>query len=660
MNLKKLFLPILALAALTGCKDEPVVVEAPVITFNQTEWEVENAGGQIAVGYSIANPVEGASIEVTTEATWIENFDTTVEGVIMFSVLENEVEEPREAVVSVAYTNLETPATFVVKQVAADPAPFLFENFQTGLRSYGADIYPLDQESPYIIFASTANYIEIMDLQTDEALFADDMDYFNSLAEYYGMTLLDLLPEIVYYGDQVGYYADQGVVPGARYVIYAYHVNLADATLASKIVRVPFTTERPEQIEADFEMYASVNGAFVLWDIQPQGYDGYYFCDVVSIEDFHNAFGENGNLEEYICEYTNELMAGYVDQGNAILDIQRALCLQGDMSFAVTSLKPEKEYAFFAIAIDEETCYAASAPTFEVIETEAVEPSDMVVDIEINGLTARTATIQYIPSTAQEPFAANCLPKEQFDSLGETDEEKLNAMKQMFAFTTVMGVQNYEFTTFNPETEYVAFAFGYNGGMLTTPIFTETFTTPSATEARVVLQLTNFDYYDCAAVAALDSRFAGFGGYTGSVFFPVDVSVEPASNRCYFQMFPLQGKEDFTNEEWISELLYAGVQNDFSRSSLFSYDTPYIFVGFACDENGTYGPLYKKEFLFTRDGVSDPQGYIDWFNNSSAPVRPAPLAAPVVIEANDWKFMTMRGSEHPEAITGKKKSILAF
>ena len=93
MNLKKLFLPILALAALTGCKDEPVVVEAPVITFNQTEWEVENAGGQIAVGYSIANPVEGASIEVTTEATWIENFDTTVEGVIMFSVLENEVEE---------------------------------------------------------------------------------------------------------------------------------------------------------------------------------------------------------------------------------------------------------------------------------------------------------------------------------------------------------------------------------------------------------------------------------------------------------------------------------------------------------------------------------------------------------------------------------------
>lgn len=659
MNLKKLFLPILALAALTGCKDEPVVVEAPVITFNQTEWEVENAGGQIAVGYSIANPVEGASIEVTTEATWIENFDTTVDGVIMFSVLANEVEEPREAVVSVAYTNLETPANFVVKQVAADPAPFVFENFQTGLRSYGADIYPLDQESPYIIFASTANYIEIMDLQTDEALFADDMDYFNYVAEYYGMSLTDMLAEIVYYGDQVGYYADQGVVPGARYVIYAYHVNLADATLASKIVRVPFTTERPEQIEADFEMYASVNGAFVLWDIQPQGYDGYYFCDVVNIEDFQNAFGENGNLEEYICEYTNELMAGYIDQGNAIRDIQQALCLQGDMSFAVTSLKPQKEYAFFALAIDTETCYAASAPTYQVIETEEVVASGMQVDIEIPDFTARTATIRYTPSMAQEPFAANCLPKEQFDSLGETDEEKLSVMTSMYAFSTVMGVQTYEFTNLNPETEYVAFAFGYNGGLLTTPIFTETFTTPSADQARVVLQLTNFDYYDVAAVVALDSRFAGFASFTTMVFFPIDVSVEPASDRCYFQMFSLQGKEEFTDDQWIAELLYVGVQNDFSRSSLFEYDIPYIFVGFACDQNGTYGPLYKKEFTFTRDGVSDPQGFLDWFNNS-APPRPAPLAAPIQTEKNDWKFMTMRGAEHPESITNKKKSILAF
>lgn len=659
MNLKKFFMPIMVLAVLTGCKDEPVAVDPPMITFNQTEWTVENAGGQLAVGYSIANPVEGASIEVTTEATWIANIDTTIEGVIMFDVLENEVEEAREALVSVAYATMETPATFVVKQAAADPAPFVFENFQTGLRSYGADIYPVDKEAPYIIFASTANYIEIQDLQSDEALFADDMDYFRYVAEYYGMELTEMLAEIVYYGDQVGYYADQGVVPGARYVIYAYHVNLEDATLASKIVRVPFTTERPAQIEADFEMYASVNGAFVLWDIQPQGYEGRYFCDVVSIEDFHNAFGENGDLEEYICEYTNELMAAYIDQGNAIRDIQVALCLQGDMSFAVTSLKPEKEYAFFAIAIDEETCFAASKPTYQVIETEKVEASDMQFDIEISNISARAATISYIPSTAQDPFAANCLPKEQFDSFGETDEEKLSVMTAMYAFNTVMGGQTYEFTNLTPETEYVAFAFGYNGGLLTTPIFTETFTTPSAEQARVVLQLTNFDYYDVPSVAALDSRFAGFAAYTNMVFFPIDVSVEPASDQCYFQMFALQGKESFTDDQWIAELLYAGVQNDFSRSSLFSYDTPYIFVGFACDQNGTYGPLYKKEFTFTRDGVSDPQGYVDWFNNS-APPRPAPLAAPILIENNDWNFMMMRGSEHPESITNKKKSILAF
>ncbi|MBR5249226.1 MAG: BACON domain-containing protein [Bacteroidales bacterium] len=596
-------------------KKQPEPQQDPTISFNITDLTASKDGETMSVGYTIENPVEGETVSITASQDWITNLDTSIDGVVVFDVLPNDAMEVRTASLNFQYAKIE--ASVQISQEAADPAPFSFENMRAEMTSYTVDIYPLDKEAPYIAIASTPTYMAVYDLDTDEALFEDDMEYFEYLAEYYSMSVSELLSMITHIGDEVGFFANEGIVPGCNYILYAYHVNIETLELESKIVRFPFKTAAPDQIEVDFTMDIAVNGALVEWTINPNDYDGYYYFDAVDMELFNEVFDGKGDFETYAIEYTNELMLSYQAAGNSNAAILQAICRRGETTMKISSLKPEKEYAFFAVAIDEATVYAASAPDYEMVRTEEVEAVEMEISISLENLEARAATIKYTPSS-NEPFAANCFTKAEYDSYGSTDQERLDNIKFFYSLSTVFGEVVYDFSDLNPETEYVAFAFGYNGGVLTTPIFTEVFTTPSADQAAVILTLLNEDYYDVYAVSQAISNFASFSFYTNEVFFPMEVSVRPAFDKAYFHMYPLSGKEEYTDDDWIRELLYAGPQTDFSRSSIFTYDIPYIFVGFATDSEGKYGPLYKKEFTFTRDGVSDVQGFYEWWSGEPA------------------------------------------
>lgn len=600
---------------------EPLI---PVLTFNQTECFAANVGDTLSVEYSIQNPVEGGQVEVSVSQDWITNLDTSIDGIIIFEVLPNEVEEERTAVLQVDYPSLEAPAEIQIHQDAADPAPFRFENMTPGMTSYTVDIYPENKELPYIVFASSPLYMEMNGLESDEALFEDDIEYFLYMAEYYGMSLTDFLTQLAHTGDEIGYYADEGVVPGCKYILYAYHIDLENVELIGKIVRTEFVAQTPEQFDIDVDMTFEVNGAIVNWTVAPNGYEGRYYLDAIDMAVFEEKYADWGvALEDYMLEYTNELMLKYLAMGNPLDDVMSALCRSGETTLRVTSLSPQRRYAFFVVAIDEATGFTASPAQFEIYETQEVMPSDMDVDIKLLEVSARAAKIQFTASNG-EPYAANCLSKELLDSYGETDQEKIENILNAYYLVTIFDVQEYEFTTLSPDTEYVAFAFGYNGGVVTTSMFKQEFKTPSAEEAGVVLYLTDDSYYDVVAVSQLDPNFASFSIYENEVFFPITVEVIPSSNRYYYAMFANEGKEHYTESEWIAELLYVGVKTTLTRNTIMSYDVPYTFVGFACDENGQYGPLYKKEFLFTRDGVSDPQGYLDWFYGGFDAPRPSP------------------------------------
>ncbi|MBR2352401.1 MAG: BACON domain-containing protein [Alistipes sp.] len=96
---------------------DPNAVLAPVLTLGKDTIDAEPDGGTFTIEYTLKNPVSGVSVEATTAASWIEDFDLSVDGQISFVVTKNETSEARTAVINVTYGDITKSVT--VNQTAA-------------------------------------------------------------------------------------------------------------------------------------------------------------------------------------------------------------------------------------------------------------------------------------------------------------------------------------------------------------------------------------------------------------------------------------------------------------------------------------------------------------------------------------------------------------
>ena len=99
--------------------ETPEQPATPVLTVNPQVVEVEAAGGAEEITYTVTNPVEGTSVDASTEATWITNL-TTSEGKVTFNVEEHIETAGRTATITLAYEGAES-VTITVTQ-AGKPA----------------------------------------------------------------------------------------------------------------------------------------------------------------------------------------------------------------------------------------------------------------------------------------------------------------------------------------------------------------------------------------------------------------------------------------------------------------------------------------------------------------------------------------------------------
>lgn len=105
--------------SLNSCQ-EPEVLQ-PELMINDTEVTVPGTGGIAEVGYTLTNPADGAEWSAEKDQDWISAFDFSEDGVIKISVDPNYVEEPREATVTVYYSEIEQGFTVKVIQEAGTP-----------------------------------------------------------------------------------------------------------------------------------------------------------------------------------------------------------------------------------------------------------------------------------------------------------------------------------------------------------------------------------------------------------------------------------------------------------------------------------------------------------------------------------------------------------
>ena len=110
-NLLWAMLPIFALTLAVGCEKGPdnepepgpQIVKDSTIKLNSNKVDASLAGGDYTMIYEIENAHAGEKITAEAAEAWVNNFNTSISGVLSFSVDANNSDKARECLVTVKY-----------------------------------------------------------------------------------------------------------------------------------------------------------------------------------------------------------------------------------------------------------------------------------------------------------------------------------------------------------------------------------------------------------------------------------------------------------------------------------------------------------------------------------------------------------------------------
>ena len=634
---------VMGLAFFTSCeKPEGGKVDnnAPKINLEQTELNVGYEGGTYRINFTITNPVEGQSTMATPSENWISDvFVDDVNGVITFDVATNSSKDSRSAVLEVNYQGVEKPVQVTITQSGDTTPEFEMVNVETTFREVTFDLLPLHKNRTYVMNVNSKNYIIDEGLEDDEALFQDDMAYFEYLGYWHGQSAVEIMAERAKEGDVIEQVITS-CAPGTDYVLYAYYVDLTDGTRTSDITRFTVTTRAVELTNVEFEIDYTVNEAFVDVEIAPQDYSGSYYFDMLPADAADAYVATYGvTLEKYFEIWWNSNVTNDINNGFFAEEIISNYCSAGSDSHVFDLLQTTRYYLVsFAV---EGHAYCASTPKFLEITTSTVSPSDLVVTPYVNNIRSIKAEIGYTASN-DDPYVSGLISAEEFETLGSSEQAKIaSLLRLMDPITTSTGSYKGEVKGLTPETEYVVFAFGFRGGVATTQMYTTTFTTLSDEPGAADLTMTNtIGYFDLYDIAEVYPTYAGTAQTYGDVyaFYPVEFTINPLGSKPYYVTYTWDSKahyEQFINENpnyLIEQLLRDGVKPVGRQLLWVEYGKYNTIIYMAEDSEGRYSEMHVAGFDVSKSGVSDIQLFVDW-NEGTSNVAPNYVELPQDIQS---------------------------
>lgn len=614
-SLSWLFVAILGLGLLSSCKDdnepqkeEPTPQGDPKITLNMSEVNVTLEGGRFTVEYAVENPVSGQSVQITPKADWINDLDLSLTGIVTFSVAKNRTVEPRESSIEFSYEGAETVA-LVVKQEQGNEPDFTNDNVRATPINYTMDIYAKDKQRPFIMLSASQDYIDgLVDSEgnygTDLAIFEDDMMYYEWLGGmFYGKTLSGMLAEVARYGDQLDRVVNNAQ-PIMDYVLYTYHINIDECTMDGDLYRFGVTTPNVDQVDVEFDFELDIDEAEVFSTVTAKnGYTGRFYFDVLPRVVVEDEKKEGQSVEDYLIEWWNTIVNNNVSGGASYADVLSNCSSQSDNY--TFDLLQETEYYLFSMAVDPEYAFAASTPQVQLFETGTVSMSDLEIDIIVSNIGSQGADIKLVTSN-YDPYFAGYVKKEIWDTYGSNDQERFASLMSENVFEKLIGDVEVSVLGLSPETDYVVYAFGSAGGVMTTDqIFTEEFTTSFQGAGQATMTFDSPGYFGIAEVCEQDS---GWNSYLDSdglyCIFPFRFILDPADTETYYWDVFDNTNYTYSDEELVNSMLYSTPKEFLASVYLVEYNAPITFAGFAADESG-YGPLCRYDVTPTQDGIGD-------------------------------------------------------
>ena len=594
----------LTLTLLAGCKgNEPEVKPQgdTTLTLDIKSIDATAEGGHFEVKYTLENPVEGDELKVMAEKEWVYNIDTTTAGVISFDVATSYDAEARNCRLELIYPGVYPNPTLTVKQAVGKEHSIKLELVNAAATTITMNVVPQDKQMPYIFILGTGKYFEENGgelMYSDEALWASDMEIFESFGGAFGGDASTGAAAFMYTGDMMGHQFT-GVTPNTTYVAYAYGFDNETLTPLTEISRLKITTTAVSDYTLHFDFNVEVDGPNVSIDVAPQGYDGYYYYGVFWAKDVAGASAEE--MRSY-CEQTWENDKAYYssffdtpEQG--LHFIFNELAFRGAQHLDV-ELDANTEFILWAFGMDDEALMNTT-PEFYNFTTGGVTASKNTFTLSVTELHPRKATVK-VETTNDDSYVATLVAGDRFE--GNTDAEIMQYILENFSVQYINGTMSDTATGLVPSTEYELLVFGAQAGAPTTELSRLKFTTAEVVYADLDFSLSIDKYYNGSELAALNSNYEGF---EGTAIVPITANVDEAAVAFYFNAMNALDFPYYEYETIIEGLVADGAVEDVTSYYAFEFDTAYTFFGVAEDADGNFTEVWSsKDTTFKVDGCS--------------------------------------------------------
>ena len=594
----------LTLTLLAGCKgNEPEVKPQgdTTLTLDIKSIDATAEGGHFEVKYTLENPVEGDELKVMAEKEWVYNIDTTTAGVISFDVATSYDAEARNCRLELIYPGVYPNPTLTVKQAVGKEHSIKLKLVSAAATTITMNVVPQDKQMPYIFILGTGKYFEENGgelMYSDEALWASDMEIFESFGGAFGGDASTGAAAFMYTGDMMGHQFT-GVTPNTTYVAYAYGFDNETLTPLTEISRLKITTTAVSDYTLHFDFNVEVDGPNVSIDVAPQGYDGYYYYGVFWAKDVAGASAEE--MRSY-CEQTWENDKAYYssffdtpEQG--LHFIFNELAFRGAQHLDV-ELDANTEFILWAFGMDDEALMNTT-PEFYNFTTGGVTASKNTFTLSVTELHPRKATVK-VETTNDDSYVATLVAGDRFE--GNTDAEIMEYILENFSVQYINGTMSDTATGLVPSTEYELLVFGAQAGAPTTELSRLKFTTAEVVYADLDFSLSIDKYYNGSELAALNSNYEGF---EGTAIVPITANVDEAAVAFYFNAMNALDFPYYEYETIIEGLVADGAVEDVTSYYAFEFDTAYTFFGVAEDADGNFTEVWSsKDTTFKVDGCS--------------------------------------------------------
>lgn len=238
------------------------------------------------------------------------------------------------------------------------------------------------------------------------------------------------------------------------------------------VVQKGASSEEPDG--PTFTISYEVDGTAVDMTVIPSDTDIYYYFDVVSTDELDSDTPDG--IRAFCQEQLEMIMQGYESWGYSTTEAIADFCSKGEDSFRFPDLEQDCQYYGYAFAVDN-NAEIASEISYSSFETGSVGQSDLVLDIQVSGITANTAVLSITPSNDdQYTFIVTYSD----DFAGMADEEIVMMLIDGYWLQPVTGaISGESIDGLEPGVNYAVYAFGYQGGTATTSLFKKEFSTPT-------------------------------------------------------------------------------------------------------------------------------------------------------------------------------------